>query len=378
MEKYAAVVKKLNELNHDSNGGPTEQEAYTQLWLPSRRESEDFREANVGHEGDMSNLEPQEAEFMGAKAIGNLQQRSHRETHRETHGHQPCITEPSTYEDDLIAQEIHRLELKAIEINNRSKQQATDILDLKRAAQQAAIAFGRQGIHDHPQLEIVSRFFDRYAASHVPVIERDERGHFTLNDYAINLRRAEEEAIENAAILRGNRSFEATPSTYPSVRPFSQPLEKPLGKRNAIRESRQRVGARRADLQARVNSAIRSLGAFWNGRLHAMKRHSAKHKLGVNGSHSPLATEQSIEDYPRQEAFSLVDGAIWFSAAAIARIALESAVTFFPLLQPALWLFPLGVAGLAAYLFFITKSNNHNLMYRLAIAALGLFLGNPF
>lgn len=374
MEKYAAVVKKLNELNHDSNTEAVEQASYTQLWLPSRKESEDFREANVGHESDASNPEPQEAEFLGAKAIGNLQQRSHRESHHGPAGKPPFVTEPSTYEDDLIAQEIHRLELKAIEINNRSKQQAADILDLKRAAQQATIAFGRQGIHDHPQLAVISHFFDRYAASHVPLIERDERGHFTLSDYTINLRRAEEEAIENAAILRGNRSFEAVPP----VRPFSQPLEDfsapPSDNSATVRAGRQRVRTNRSALQEKVSSAIRDIGAFWHQRLHAVKRRKSK----VNDASAPFATERYVEAYPRQEAFSLVDGAIWFSAAAIARITLESVVAFVPLLQPALWLLPLGVFGLALYLFFVTKSNNTSLMYRLVIAALGLFLGNPF
>lgn len=362
MEKYAAVVKKLNELNHDSTVGTGDRESYTQLWLPSRKESEDFYEGNADRDGSDRNVEPQEADFLGAKAIGTLQQRSH----RESPANQPFVTEPSTYEDNLIAQEIHRLELKAIEINNRSKQQAADILDLKRAAQQAAVAFGRQGIHNHPQLEVISRFFDRYAASHVPMIERDERGHFTLSDYTINLRRAEEEAIENAAVLRGHRSSEVGPS----VRPFSQPLEK----KAAVRNSHQRAGAGRTDLQAKLGSAVKDMGAFWNGRIHAMKRR----RFGANETNGSFATEQYADTYPRQEAFSLVDGAIWFSAAAIARIALESIVTFVPLLQAALWLLPLGVFGLAAYLFFVAKSNNHHLIYRLVVASVGLLLGNPF
>ena len=430
MEKYATVVKKLNDLNAE----PSERESYTQLWLPPQKLAENDRAGRTtaqtadasygphaasepGSRGDSNrDRRSQSAAFLGAKAIGTLQQRSHHEGPYEKPQDAPpfitepfvtapfvtapFVTEPSVYEDSLITQEIQRLELKAIEINNRSQQQADDIVALKQAAQQATVAFGRQGIHNHPQLEVVSRFFDRYATSHVPMIERDERGHFVLSDYTINLRRAEEEAIENAAVLRSGRAS----SSAMSVQPFAQPIgRKPAGEKTDGRKksaiARSRKGFNLISLPAKLSRALNNIVSLLKsrrvaGRMLAFRNGSAAMQQGFpnrskspgysasTNSHSPdgvpLATEQYMGNHPGRREFSLVDGAIWFSASAIVRIALEAVVDWVPVLQPLLWMAPLVLFGSALYLLFGAKSSNHSLMYRLALSGLGLFLGNPF
>ena len=323
-----------------------------------------------------------------AKAIDTLQHRSHSEGHRLDVSRpemlegviqdRASIAESNSYEDDPIAQEIYRLEMRAIDINNRSQQQADEILDLKRAAKQAAIALGRQGIHDHPQLEIINRFFEHYAASHVPIIERDSCGHFTLSDYTINLRRAEEEAIENAAVLRNSRRIE--PPLQLPVQPFAQPIDSgqpPTKKPFSAGRDRVKKNNRQVNLSRQFDRAISIVGALlsksWRLSLRTIRADMPR----------TLATEQYseqyVEDYQRGQEFSLFDGVIWFSSAAImARLALKTLASLFPVFQPVLWLAPLSLFCAAIYLLFVAKSNNTTLMYRLVLVALGLFISSSF
>ena len=418
MEKYAVVKEKLKKLNAEQGKGDSydpfssaqrtphnnrpyalrqpyseqkdsEDSSRAQNPLPYSQAFQDGEQLDINIDA-ATHYASQPAASPVEKAIGTLQHRSHSE------GHRPDISRPEAFEgviqdrastaasndceDDPIAQEIHRLELRAIDINNRSQQQADDILDLKRAAQQAAIAFGRQGIHDHPQLEIINRFFERYAASHVPIIERDGHGHFTLSDYTINLRRAEEEAIENAAVLRSSRRVESP--TQLSVQPFTQPIisgQTSTKKILSAGRAHTKKNNRRVNLVAQLNRAISVMGALlsksWKLHLRTVRAKTASSRAISTDMHNTLATEQYIEGYQRNHEFSLFDGVIWFSSAAIAaRLALKTLVSLFPIFQPVLWLAPLSLFCAAIYLLFVAKSNNTTLMYRLVLVALGLFI----
>lgn len=398
MEKYAVVKEKLKKLSAEQTKGDSydpflpAQKAYKNGQSKQPQNTPPYRSAAPHGEQLAINVDPasqyaqsQESGFPVAKAIGTLQHRSHNEGQSaEVAGgyapegvmnDQPFVTQSTAYEDDLIAQEIHRLEMRALDINNRSQQQADDILDLKRAAQQAAIAFGRQGIHDHPQLDVINRFFDRYAASHVPIIERDDCGHFTLSDYTINLRRAEEEAIENAAVLRGNRHAEM----LPAMQPFAQPLKGNVAEKKAIAPGQTRPTKNkgsRVNLRAPLSNAIGLFRTAWKTSLQKASRRPVPAGASRKPTSQSLAAEQYVENYSGGQPFSVVDGAIWFSGAAIiARLALKTAVSIFPVFQPLLWLAPLGFFCAAVYLLFVAKSSNNTLMYRLALIALGLFLG---
>ena len=397
MEKYAVVKEKLKKLSAEQTKG----DSYDPF-LPAQKRDRNAQSKQPHNAPPHSaaaqtdeqlavNVEParhyashQDPEFPVAKAIGTLQYRSHNEgqgaevssgyAFDSERSDRPFVTEPSAYEDDLIAQEIHRLEQRALDINHRSQQQAEDILDLKRAAQQAAIAFGRQGIHDHPQIEVINRFFDRYAASHVPIIERDDCGHFTLSDYTINLRRAEEEAIENAAVLRGKRQ----PEMLLAVQPFAQPLTGKSKAPKAIAAGRKRSAKRKGNhvtVQGLINRAIAMLKALWKTSLAKANLRPVQGSASRKPAAQPLAAEQYIENYSDGQEFSIFDGAIWFSGAAIvARVGLKTVVSVFPIFQPLVWLAPLGFFCAAIYLLFVAKSSNSTLMYRLALIALGLFV----
>ncbi|PZO20515.1 MAG: hypothetical protein DCF25_06495 [Leptolyngbya foveolarum] len=397
MEKYAVVKEKLKKLSAEQTRGdrydpflPAQKEAKNACSKqPHNRSAQESTVHNKGaqdralqtNEPLAFKVEPahhyssQAATFSVARAIGTLQHRSYQageisEGFDEVLHDRPFVTELAAYEDDLVTQEIHRLEMRAVDINHRSQQQAEDILGLKKAAQRAAIALTRQGIHDHPQLDIINRFFDRYAVSHVPMIKRDDCGYFTLGDYSINLRRAEEEAIENAAVLRGDRYQEA----LPAVIPFSQPIDgkttlkqhtQPTG--GGPRTRRRKESDRLTRLQDQMNHAISGLSTLWKASLRSMP---------ANASRKPISEGVTAEQYiEKSREFSLADGAIWFSAAAIvARLVLNTLVSVLPIFQPILWLAPLGLFCYAIYLLFVVKSSNSTLMYRLVLVALGLFL----
>lgn len=398
MEKYAAVKEKLKKLSVERKGdnydpfmpaqkisqngqskAPYNQTTHYQRSLQLTQDGELDGEWGASDCPQNSPYPTQEMTGSVAKAIGTLQSRSQQDG------------QTSAREDDLIAQEIYRLEMLALEINNRSQAQAEDILNLKRAAQQAAIAFGRQGIHDHPQLDVITRFFERYTTSHVPIVERDDCGHFTLSDYTINLRRAEEEALENAAILRGNRRTEALPPV-PSTQPFVKPIAPKTTSQKEPATARQ--GQRRQkDRQTRSSRQLRhlisTLRKVLNMSLQALRASTTRLKIARNASLSgtspsktagrslpAVSSEQYIDSYSASQAFSFTDGAIWFSAAAIAgRITLKI-VALFPLFQSVLWLVPLSLFCAAIYLLLIAKSSNNTLMYRLVLVALGLFLSS--
>lgn len=403
MEKYAVVKEKLKKLNAEQAKGDSYDPFSPAQETPYNNRQHALKQTYQASEQQAINIDAashyasQPAASPVEKAIGTLQHRSHSEGHRLDASipeafegviqERTSIAASNSYEDDPIAQEIYRLEMRAIDINNRSQQQAEDILDLKRAAQQAAIAFGRQGIHNHPQLEIINRFFERYAASHVPIIERDDCGHFTLSDYTINLRRAEEEAIENAAVLRSNRRVE--PSMQLPVQPFTQPISSGQisSKIHSANRTRAKKNNRQVNVLRQLNRAISVVGAlfskFWRLSFHTVRAKTASSQTASAKMHSTLASEQYtehyIENYQSAQGFSLLDGVIWFSSAAIvARLALETLASLFPVFQPILWLAPLSLFCTAIYLLFVAKSNNTTLMYRLVLIALGLFISSSF
>lgn len=406
MEKYDVVKEKLKKLSVENSKGdcydpfPTAQKVsqysrsshvpaealYSAAVPPNRRRAVN---AAPNHQPPTQPASPVD------KVLSTLQSRSQSEG--QLSSEPEAFTEgiirdrsfssaSAVCEGDLIAEEIRRLEILADDINSRSRQQADDILSLKRAAQQAAIAFGRQGIHDHPQLEVIERFFERYSASQVPIIDRDDCGHFVLDKHVINLRRAEEEARENAEVLRGARRAEqvAVPTD-----PFLHPVRE-QGRDRKTAAFQQLGRLKQKPRRTRFQTLCRRL---FKGAVKLVDRARRADSLSVasatTGSAdsamqsrrlaSALSANSHVENYAisysRSRTFSWIDCAIWFGAAAVAaQVALKTVIAFMPVFHTALWLVPLSLFCFALYLLFIAKSNNNILMYRLVLVALGIFL----
>ena len=289
-------------------------------------------------------------------AIETLQQRSgNRSAAREA---SPSVAQI----DSLVAQEIHELEVRAHQINLRSQQQTADIMAMKRAAQQAAVTLARRGIHQHPQLAAIAQLFENEQAA-VPHVEKTAQGHFVLTHSPIDFQRAEQEAIDTADALRNRQALSAVPFNHPIAAGPSAGEHWPPT--DAVSTLHSPMSDSADWLQALVEDIIADCKQwFWRGRRRGHR--SAMHSGNRPSSHVPSGH------------FSWLDGAIWFSGAAIARIVVEAALLSHPFLRTPLLVVLVGVIAVAIYRVVFAKSSDFGLAYRLSAALLGLFLGGSF
>jgi len=328
-----------------------------------------------------------------AAAIEALQQRS---------GAQNTQSSPqASRADELISQEIYRLEVHARNINERSQQQAADILALKRSAQQAALALRRQGIHSHshPQLDTIAKFLEAYPSAAVPHLERNSQGYFALSHTTINLHHAEQEAQSTAETLRNRKSASASTSTYGSSAQSS--VSQSSVYRNPSTASSPDSAPKASALTSELTSSVQpfeslpfsqpvtagpSIDNYLESDATASRRHSRKrkqwsitlskllHRVKRTAPAYSLPTNNGFST----SGFSWMDGAIWFSGAAIARIIIEAIVLSYPLLRMPLLLILFSVISFAIYRVVVAKSSDLASAYRLGITLLGLFLGGSF
>ncbi len=315
---------------------------------------------------------------------------------------------------ELVEQEIDRLEMQARHINERSQQQAAELLAMKRSAQQAAVALRRQGIH-HPQLETIAQFLDQYPSASVPYLKRDTQGQFNLSHTTVNLHHAEQEAIDTAQALRqlhtGNPRGRhpaagrppaispLTASSDPSCVPFSQPIESGSsvgGARASMIKTAAKAssGRQRSCATKQWQTALRKLLLKLKEQITVNFSTYFNNRFSVSYPSDSLAESDSLDcgpldygplDYGPEYAgiyerspsrFSWMDGAIWFSTAAIIRIVLEAILLSYPPLRMPLMLLLFSAISFSFYRVFVAKSSDLTSIYRLGVVLLGLFLGD--
>lgn len=326
-----------------------------------------------------------------AIAIEALKQRSGNALLNAQKQGQGNSTEALSQAENLIAKELYKLEIQAHNINVRSQQQAEDIISMKRAAQQAIFELSKQGIHDHPDLAAIAELFDSDPSAAVPHIERDGQGHFSLTYNTIDINSAHKDAIATANTLRqlagngsprlfaepiiGNKTAHRTPLSNSSagrslvVSEETLPGEKDIGELT-------KVGA-----GERCKTFILNIVAGINktGRKHSRKRRSSIDDDGFHPGFNELTDDEThdeasrLEDFYTGSGFSWLDGAIWFSGAAIARIAIELAVVNYPWLATPLLIGLVGTIIFVIYRVLSSQSSDYTAAYRLFIAMLGLF-----
>ncbi|MEM9947099.1 MAG: hypothetical protein AAF810_13655 [Cyanobacteria bacterium P01_D01_bin.36] len=278
--------------------------------------------------------------------------------------------------DELISQEIYRMEVHAQNINERSQQQAADILALKRSAQQATLAIRRQGIHSHPQLDIIAKFLEQYPSAAVPHLARDSQGHFALSHNTVNLHHAEQEALNTAETLRNRqtvseRAYQSTgQSTKRNASETAQSTLVPASYENPFERSP----------FAHPVAAGPSVDEYLEEETTPSRHHSRHSRKGQRWALDPRRLFGRMRGGAGRlgggSGFSWIDGAIWFSGAAIARIMIESIVLSYPILRMPLLLILFSAISLAIYRVVVSKSTNLTSAYRLGITLLGLFLGS--
>jgi len=285
--------------------------------------------------------------------------------------------------DNLVSQELYRLEVQANTINERSQQQAADIMALKRSAQQASVGLRRQGIHDHPQLAAITQFLEQYTSAVVPHIERDGSGYFALSYDTIDFQRAQQDAIDMARVLRDRQRSPRQQSFSQPVTPIA-PAPAPASKREF---SKKQAGFNHsfAASSNQIKTAIGGTLNEINQRFKATKRKRRQRKTIATGSFAldtgAFADEgwkEGVMVSSTTSEFTWIDGTIWFSGAAIARIALQSVVAGHPVIDTALMIGLAAAILFALYRIVVVKASDYTLIYRLCIGLIGLFLAGMF
>ena len=290
--------------------------------------------------------------------------------------------------DSLIAQEIHRLEVQAHDINMRSQQQAADLKAIKRLAQQAAVTLARQGIHDHPKLEAITQFFADYPSAVVPCIDRDAQGSFVLSYSPVDFDDADHAAAAIAQSLRQR--------SKPGL--FAQPIEsgaasgRPLMK-GAV-EKRDQKGNKPDPATAIYSAALenewlqtaieRAVHRFRRLRAQARRhrRQTVQVKLQGGAVNSPTlegenqSASQSVSERFASSQYSLFDGAIWFSSAAIVLLVIKAMAVGYAPIGTLVTVAVVGATCFALYQVMFSQPSNYSLLYRLCAAMLGLFLAS--
>lgn len=366
-----AIREKLQMLQAE----PPAAETLTLPWSDARSDGGSAARADAKEDSPV-NQSPQ------AIAIETLKQRS-RGSDQATKAHI----------DYLVSQELFRLEAQASSINERSQQQAMDIMTLKRSAQAAAVGLRRQGIHDHPQLAAITQFLDRYESAAVPLIERNDQGFFALSYNTIDFHQAEHEAINTANVLRNRRRVH-------QVTPFSQPVE-PAANNQALKQEAfsheefiHEAESRTDRLSQSIENSSAWLKATFKKAFNSFSHQASKTKNRRHRRRRGLANSASndweegfvengppVSHYPNDtfnHQFTWLDGTIWFSGAAITRIVIQPLLAFSPLIENVLLVSLVGIIAFALYRVIVEKSPNYTMVYRLCIGMMGLFLGGLF
>ena len=289
--------------------------------------------------------------------------------------------------DSLIAQEIHRLEVQAHDINTRSQQQAADLKAIKRLAQQATVTLARQGIHDHPKLEAIAQFFADYPSAVVPRIDRDAQGSFVLSYMPVDFDDADHVAAAIAQSLRQR--------SKPGL--FSQPIESGAASGRPSVEGaaeRGKKGSKPDPATAIYSAALENewLQTAVEGAVHRFRRLRAQVRRQrrqhaqvkpQGGAVSTLKLEagdqsvsQSVSKGDVGSQYSLFDGAIWFSSAAIVLLVIKAMAAGYSQVGTLVTVALVGATCFALYQVMFSKPSNYSLLYRLCAAMLGLFLAS--
>lgn len=345
-------------------------QASSKVWSEARSEIRSEAQSEVTYRQRLSSQPPKTTlESPQAAAIQTLRERSNSPSSPSARS-----ATVNAQAESMVALELDRLQVLAGNINERSQQQASEILAMKRSAQQAAVALRRQGIHNHPDLHIIEQFLSAYPSASVPLLERDSRGQFCLNHSVVDLHQAEQEASNIAHALRSRRTGGHSSENFSEKESmsygndsilFSEPVEQSL-KAGLETEHSERFAERRVG----STRSRRSKGGLKKLLFSLKKTFQRPHKRGAAANAFVSAAGQGMES-----SFSWTDAAIWFSGAAIARIVLEAVVTSVPLLHMPILLILFSAISFSIYRVVVAKSIHMPSVYRLAITLLGLIVG---
>lgn len=367
----------------------------------------------VGSQRSLRTSPPKEAKVRSsAVAIKTLKHRSQSQTYETFHrcfdesssGANTSDANPSRLDsnsssqnsssrhraDDLIDRELPQLAMLVSSINKRSQQQASELLSLKRSAQQIVFSHRRRGTRAHPQLDIISHFIEHSSTASIPKIEVDRNGKLQLGHLNVNLNQAETEAIDNAAILRQQLSPTvplSEPTTSDStLRDYFKPsqstgTETPSNRSNSAFKTEdsgferdQKVSKPAPHQTKRVTKSKKRL--LVNLGQAIRKQRKKKAPITKTQLTKTLPVAQRSPDIEVRSSFSWLDATIWSASAAILRVFLNTLVLNYPGFEMPLLLVLVGTISYSVYRAVLSQSKNMNATYRTGSVLFGLLLGS--
>lgn len=289
---------------------------------------------------------------------------------------------------DLINKELPQLALLLDSINARSQQQASELLTLHRFAQQAAFSLRRRGIYAHPQLDIIDHFLEQSLIASLPKIEVNTQGELCLFQTTVNLKQAEIEAIDNAAILRQQTSptelfsqpiaTNSTPHNGLELSPSAdtRPHKSELNQSGTLKTNNYEH-PQKQDSQRVLNKTRQTTKLY--KRLLTRLRQTIRRQRTTNTAHSSMTKPQFVlksTDISSRGSFSWLDATIWSVSAAIIRVVLNILILNYPSIQTPLLLVLVSIISYSIYRVVLSQSLEMSATYRTGAALLGLFLGS--
>ncbi|EDX85773.1 hypothetical protein S7335_3476 [Synechococcus sp. PCC 7335] len=289
---------------------------------------------------------------------------------------------------DVIDRELPQLAELISSINERSQQQASELLSLKRSAQQIAFSHRRRGTRVHPQLDIIGQFIEHSSTASIPQLEVDRNGKLHLSYSTVNLNQAETDAIDNAAIARQQLS---------STVPFSEPTASNHTLRDCLEPSQSAGSAIHSNRSKRIyandsspkceqkkapnlalNQTKRTIKPYKRLLVNlgqAIRKQSKKKEASPITKTQPVV-ERSSADVDLRSSFSWLDATIWSASAAILRVFLNALILNYPSFQVPLLLVIVCTIAYLIYRAVLSQSKTMHATFRAGAVLLGLFLGS--
>ncbi|MEL7504765.1 MAG: hypothetical protein AAFN18_20110 [Cyanobacteria bacterium J06554_6] len=231
---------------------------------------------------------------------------------------------------EWIAQVQRQCEAQILRVNELGQQQGSALLGLKQWVDQLELEFERRGWDTPAEFDATVQFLVEQEGVAIPLIERTPRGQLNLGYHTVDFYQAEYEAMTTAQALRQ------------SYGEYSRDEGDELGPY---------VGSGLMEI------VQQTLQPVWDW--------------------VQLQFAQLTAAPARQTPFTLMDGLIWFSGAAIVRVLLDAAFQFYPALWTPLVMVLIGVVAIALYRA-LTQQRTSGLSYRLMVAVAGLIIGGQF
>lgn len=251
----------------------------------------------------------------------------------------PTEQAPPPPDREWIGQVLQQCDVHIARFNELGQQQGTALLRLKQYLEQAELEFERRGWDTPPALDHTIQFLLEEDGCGIPLIERTPQGQLEVNYHPVDLYQAEREAMTTAQALR--QSYDD----------YGDELGPRVG------GSWPEAGWLDANWLENVQQGLHNIWQWCQAQLG-----------------QPAPATRPV----RQAPFTVMDGLIWFSGAAIVRALLNAVLHSYPALWTPMVVLLLGVGAIALHRTVVSRHRPAGLSYRLLVIVAGFIIGGQF